>query len=504
MTPPKEEIPLTNSRKRKLSGTPEEPRRPKRSSLVCSSPIDLEKLIGDATQDHDGDDTPTLSPPPPTKRKELRKSKHAAASGSPMAHPASSSPLSRQAVLKQASPAPSDEDERPQVMSIHFLCNDDETKRAVAPIPHASYQPPQDFSSSSPSSSISHSPLDLLCDAVLGTEYIQTHTKQEVAAAPPTSLTVVVPPVQEIKTELDHKAFPLLDHPDSAVGLSPLMERAVKKPLTDDEDDDDDGRPLIKREKEEDTDEDDTTSHSDMRAKGNSNQGNNDDDFLDDVSDLSSVCSSDSDLDDDKDQVITPPTHPGESANVNANANAKEAILIDKPPRGSPNHHHSHSMAAATAGGGLRKRDNHHGHVDNHEPCCVICDRPLKQDQKITDTSAAADVQVANELATWTWSPSAAFTDWNPQRCPRCERHSRVFGQEWPNRHPMPPSSSSSSSSSSSIAPTPTLNAKARRRAVRKQHGPQQHLRKASLTKSYLRSPPSPTSAIFDGVSSIF
>lgn len=63
---------------------------------------------------------------------------------------------------------------------------------------------------------------------------------------------------------------------------------------------------------------------------------------------------------------------------------------------------------------------------------CIACSRPLKK-QDISE-QVGADMSITNELATWTWSPSAIFTDWRPKRCPRCERHFTIFKQEWPNR----------------------------------------------------------------------
>lgn len=63
---------------------------------------------------------------------------------------------------------------------------------------------------------------------------------------------------------------------------------------------------------------------------------------------------------------------------------------------------------------------------------CIACAKPLKK-QDISE-QVGADMSITNELATWTWSPSAIFTDWRPKRCPRCERHFTIFKQEWPNR----------------------------------------------------------------------
>ncbi|KAI7906010.1 uncharacterized protein BX663DRAFT_498502 [Cokeromyces recurvatus] len=68
----------------------------------------------------------------------------------------------------------------------------------------------------------------------------------------------------------------------------------------------------------------------------------------------------------------------------------------------------------------------------SQELICIACDRPLKKED--ISEQVGADVSITNELATWTWSPSAIFTDWRPKRCPRCERHYTIFKQEWPNR----------------------------------------------------------------------
>lgn len=67
--------------------------------------------------------------------------------------------------------------------------------------------------------------------------------------------------------------------------------------------------------------------------------------------------------------------------------------------------------------------------INNHL-LCIACSKPL---QDISE-QVGPDLSITNELATWTWSPSAVFTDWNPKRCPRCERHFTIFKQEWPNR----------------------------------------------------------------------
>lgn len=65
---------------------------------------------------------------------------------------------------------------------------------------------------------------------------------------------------------------------------------------------------------------------------------------------------------------------------------------------------------------------------------CVACSRPLRRPEVTEEVSS--DITVTNELATWSWSPGAYFTNWNVKRCPRCERHYRIFRQEWPHRKP--------------------------------------------------------------------
>ncbi|KAI9273554.1 hypothetical protein BY458DRAFT_489414, partial [Sporodiniella umbellata] len=61
---------------------------------------------------------------------------------------------------------------------------------------------------------------------------------------------------------------------------------------------------------------------------------------------------------------------------------------------------------------------------------CIGCHRPLEN----ISEQVGPDPSLIHELATWTWSPSAVFTSWCPKRCPRCERHMAIFGQEWPSR----------------------------------------------------------------------
>ncbi|ORZ01801.1 hypothetical protein BCR43DRAFT_487530 [Syncephalastrum racemosum] len=60
---------------------------------------------------------------------------------------------------------------------------------------------------------------------------------------------------------------------------------------------------------------------------------------------------------------------------------------------------------------------------------CVACHRAMDRDE-IFQRTGVADAG----LVTWSWTPSAVFTDWRPKRCPRCERHYTIFHQEWPLR----------------------------------------------------------------------
>lgn len=80
----------------------------------------------------------------------------------------------------------------------------------------------------------------------------------------------------------------------------------------------------------------------------------------------------------------------------------------------------------------LKKQKNHSCTKPKKEKdlTCIACLRPL---QNIPE-QVGPDANLTHELATWTWSPSAVFTDWRPKRCPRCERHFTIFGQEWPTR----------------------------------------------------------------------
>ncbi|KAG1378747.1 hypothetical protein G6F61_005565 [Rhizopus arrhizus] len=81
-----------------------------------------------------------------------------------------------------------------------------------------------------------------------------------------------------------------------------------------------------------------------------------------------------------------------------------------------------------------KKNGNHRKMKKGNELLdCVACNRPLQNILK----QVGPEISLVHELATWTWSPSAVFTDWCPKRCPRCERHFTIFKQEWPNRRWM-------------------------------------------------------------------
>ncbi|KAI9316068.1 hypothetical protein BX666DRAFT_291050 [Dichotomocladium elegans] len=65
---------------------------------------------------------------------------------------------------------------------------------------------------------------------------------------------------------------------------------------------------------------------------------------------------------------------------------------------------------------------------------CIACHRELRRDE--ISKQVGCDTSITADLVTWTWTPSAIFTDWRPKRCPRCERHYSIFDQEWPSRKP--------------------------------------------------------------------
>ncbi|KAI9489535.1 hypothetical protein BDB00DRAFT_842871 [Zychaea mexicana] len=68
----------------------------------------------------------------------------------------------------------------------------------------------------------------------------------------------------------------------------------------------------------------------------------------------------------------------------------------------------------------------------NERLTCIACKRELRREE--ISEQVGCDTSITADLVTWTWTPSALFTDWRPKRCPRCERHFTLFAQEWPNR----------------------------------------------------------------------
>lgn len=283
---------------------------------------------------------------------------------------------------------------RLKVMSIDFLCGSDEE---MSPVPKDRRE--------------SDCPLlDLLVDAAMDAGYLdseeQTHHHH-----PSGQITVVVNP--EIHRDAAHRVYmqqqqqQQYQHPhqeqsksnlqiskhskesptqpdspqsssldssgskaDSAVSLSPRLQ------LNSIKNEEDECKHFFRREMDDGLFE----SHDDF------------DDFLDDVSDLSSVGSTE--LESEMEEVQVAPAR-----------KAKKSA--------SPLSVHGHRQRQASL-------------------VCIACSRPLKKED--ISEQLGADVSVTNELATWNWSPSAIFTDWNPTRCPRCERHRTIFKQEWPNR----------------------------------------------------------------------
>ncbi|CAO3589791.1 unnamed protein product [Absidia cylindrospora] len=437
------------------------------------------------------------------------------------------------------------DDNKPQVMSIHFLCNENNKKR----------QEQQDGYSTSRSSSYSHSPLDLLCNAVLDAEYLQVQHQQPNQE----EITVVVGP--EIHKDATDR---LMQHPgnqqqqhlhqqrwqsmdednssdtkaDSAVGLSPQLQhqdihhhQKTKAPPSSVIHTASNTTKASTRKKST------TTASSQWQNDMDSLFDNDEqlselDDFMDDVSDLSSVCSSDLTLNmesinkDQKDLQLSTPS-PSPVSHIKKSSSASPITTTRRIPAVVP-------PSAPTDTNNSNNKYHHHG--DKSGLNCMACGRALKS-ETISDESAA-DVAVANELATWTWSPSAAFTDWRPQRCPRCERHVRVFTQEWPARKINKKKATVAAAASSlqqqhRKMEAPSVNKK--RTYATKKHPCHQkksepsfsttsHViggiktqqaspNKAAATtttmvtvsrKSFVRSPPTPTSEIFDGVDDLF
>ncbi|KAI8063696.1 uncharacterized protein B0P05DRAFT_236621 [Gilbertella persicaria] len=232
---------------------------------------------------------------------------------------------------------------RLKVMSIDFLCNTDKkepiSERRTSDCPL----------------------LDLLVDAAMDAEYLSSNK--------PKTVVVVNPEIHRdatqrvlLQQQRQHDSSSSIDSKaDSAVSLSP-PSRPVK------EEEDRCWRRAM---------DDGLFNQSDMDALS---------DFFDDVSDLSSVSST-------------------ELSNWTSDEE-DEDIESEKSSR--------------------KKK------TQEEDLTCIACGRLLRR-QDISE-QLGADVSVTNELATWTWTPSAIFTDWKPKRCPRCERHYTIFRQEWPNR----------------------------------------------------------------------
>ncbi|CAO3587865.1 unnamed protein product [Absidia cylindrospora] len=459
--------------------------------------------------------------------------------------------------IKQEHVGNDNDDERPKVMSIHFLCNENDNHQQ---------QQEEDYSSSSSSrsSSFSHSrsPLDLLCNAVLDAEYLKVQPKQE-------EITVVVNPKihrdatnrimqrndqhldrhhhhhyqQQIHEDEHHQKWHSMDEEstsntkaDSAVGLSPDQDLYHQKTKTP---------PPLSANRVDKMATTNTSREplSTTSAKRKSSQQQHDDDgdldslfdddeqlselddFMDDVSDLSSVCSADSALDSD--------TSSGDDEKSVQLSPSSSSVNKQHVPRISSLSSLSSSTSTSTSSTSTTVPNNSNHIISNDHSnddgnklglVCVVCDRALKS-ETVLDPSAV-DVAVANELATWTWSPSAAFTDWRPQRCPRCERHVRVFDQEWPSRKIQKPTPSlflttSNSKSDPLMTSTSSSNKKKlknKSNSMKKQPDNKksisssssstitsQYISKPATTrKSFLRSPPAPTSEIFDGMEDLF
>jgi hypothetical protein len=282
---------------------------------------------------------------------------------------------------------------RLKVMSIGFLCGSDGEEETP---------PPQS------DRRVSDCPLlDLLVDAVMDAEYMDEKKAAAVAAAATTNkqhqqITVVVNPEihrdatnrvllqqqlqqQKLVQQQQQARQSLPSSPlgedsseskaDSAVSLSPRLNNSKEEEDRCWRREMDDG--LFNKQKEED---------DDFGLL---------DDFLDDVSDLSSVSSTElstwtSDDEDEEEEVLV-------------------ATVTKKVANGKKSGAGGVTAAPAPL-------------------ACIACSKPLKKQDVSEDTL------ITNELATWTWSPSAVFTDWRPKRCPRCERHFTIFKQEWPNR----------------------------------------------------------------------
>jgi hypothetical protein len=273
---------------------------------------------------------------------------------------------------------------RLKVMSIGFLCGSSDEEE-TSPAPHVVKD-----------RRVSDCPLlDLLVDAAMDAEYLKSEEKKA-AEAIKNQITVVVNPEihhdatqrvliqqqlqqQQQQQQQQHDSPSFMDSKaDSAVSLSPRMvTNNVKKEPEDN----------WRREMDD--------------GLFNKDEFDALDDFLDDVSDLSSVSST------ELSNWTTEDDDEAEDDDIDSEVEPITKKVTKKAS--SPSNTHS-----------------------TQELTCIACTRPLKK-QDISE-QVGADMSITNELATWTWSPSAIFTDWRPKRCPRCERHFTIFRQEWPNR----------------------------------------------------------------------
>jgi hypothetical protein len=334
--------------------TPSIQRKSKRASIEPQQKIDsLEELIGEEKMDITIKKEPSASPV----------MRH-----TPELPPIPVSPTT----------ATTEKMARLKVMSIDFLCGSDEEE--ISPVVKERR--------------VSDCPLGLLVDVAMDAGYLKS---EEAIKKNSSQITVVVNSEihrdatqrvllqQQLQQHQQHDSPSFMDSSDSkadsAVSLSPRM--IVSN---------------VKRDPEE---EDHSWRREMDDGLFNKDEFDALDDFLDDVSDLSSVSSTelsnwtteddDEAEDDDDDSEVEP---------VNKKATKKASSPSNTP--------------------------------STQELTCIACARPLKK-QDISE-QVGADMSITNELATWTWSPSAIFTDWRPKRCPRCERHYTIFRQEWPNR----------------------------------------------------------------------
>jgi hypothetical protein len=291
------------------------------------------------------------------------------------------------------------------VMSINFLCGNGQQEQDTP-----NYERRRS----------SNCPLDLLVDAVMDAEYLRVQEEQQKKkklqqqqqqSKNQHEITVVVntdihrDATQRVQshnavanwdysppTQLESPTYQHLDDgsneskADSAVSLSPRFNESAT--FKKEEDDDmEDGYRWQQREM------DDGLFNNDQDDQAF-------DEMLDDVSDLSSISSAEmcgwSDEDDDEEDEDDDGTENESTPSTPKNTTSARKSLL------------------------------------NQELICIACSRPLRR-QDISD-QVGADAAITNELATWTWSPSAVFMDWRPKRCPRCERHKIIYKQEWPNR----------------------------------------------------------------------